>query len=486
MTTRPSLDPVDWDAFRTQATAALNDAVDHMQNRSAQPVWQPTPQSVKDSLTEALPMTPTDPAALSARIAADFLPYSTGNTHPRFFGWVHGAGSPSGLIPEIFAVAMNANLGGRDHVANQVEKQVIQWCVDMFDFPPSAGGLVVSGTSMATLIALKSARDKHAGPNTRGSGVGDSKLVGYASDQSHSCLSQAFDIIGLGQNALRRIPVDADFRMDIAALKAQITKDRTAGLQPFCVIGTAGSVNVGAIDPLSEIAAIAAQEHLWFHVDGAFGALAVLNDGLKPMLSGLEQADSLAFDFHKWMHVNYDAAFILMRDSEDQRQSFSDRPDYLEGAERGLAAGNPWFCEYGPELSRGFRALKIWYQMKEHGLARIGEKIADNCAQAAHLADLVNQHPHLTLLAPVALNIACFRFDPGQLTDAELDALNSEIVVEMQMRGMAVPSTTRLNGRLAIRVNITNHRTQISDMEVLVQDICAIGTELSNPERPPS
>ncbi|NOX73181.1 MAG: cytochrome D ubiquinol oxidase subunit I [Alphaproteobacteria bacterium] len=477
---KPTLDPENWADFRAQSHAALDAAIDHMEGRSGQPVWQPVPENIRKSLQQELPLEGQPRAALCKRIAQDFLPYNVGNTHARFFGWVHGAGTPDGLIPEMFTAAMNANLGGRDHVAIDVEKQVIDWCRQMFSFPESAGGLVVSGTSMATLIALKSAREKHGGLGLRASGLqGGPRLVGYASTQAHSCIARTFDILGLGKDALRAIPVDGDYRMDVAALRAAIERDLADGLQPFCVIGTAGTVNVGSVDPLRELADIAGEFDLWLHVDGAFGALAVLNSRTRDLLEGIERSTSIAFDFHKWMHVNYDAGFVLIRRAEDQRRAFSERPDYLEGAARGLAAGNPWFCEYGPELSRGFRALKIWYHLSRFGTRRIGEKIADNCDQAQALAGMVRRANGLELLAPVALNITCFRAVPDGLDAVALDDLNARIVVALQERGLAAPSTTRLGGKLAIRVNITNHRTQIADLEFLVARVLELAKGLA-------
>ncbi len=479
-----SLDPKDWTTFRKQAHAALDAAITHMEQRADAPVWQAVPNDLRAGLKVPLPADGTPPDALVARIVDDFLPHDVGNTHPRFFGWVHGSGTPEGLLPEIFAAAMNANLGGRDHIANEVERQVIRWCTEMFSFPANAGGLVVSGTSMATLVALKTARDVSSRSDIRQGGVSDAPdLVGYASEQAHGCIAKTFDILGLGRGALRRIACDDDFRLRTDALHEAIRQDRADGRVPFCVIATAGSVNVGAIDPLDEIADIARQEELWFHVDGAFGALAVLDPELAPRLKGITRADSIAFDFHKWMHVNYDAGFILMRDGELQRRAFSDRPDYLQAATRGLAAGNPWFCEYGPELSRGFRALKIWFQIARFGTRRLGRAIARNCAQAKTLASMIETHDRLELMAPVALNIVCFRYRPTDIPESALDRLNAEIVISLHERGIAAPSTTRLNGRLAIRVNLTNHRTRQKDLEILVREVSELGDELARKSR---
>ncbi|NOX40052.1 MAG: cytochrome D ubiquinol oxidase subunit I [Alphaproteobacteria bacterium] len=480
MVKNTSLDPDDWEAFRAELHATLDLAVDHIKSRGDKPVWRPVPDPVRARFDQPLPRSGQELSQVVDRIADDILPYDVGNTHARFFGWVHGAGTPSAMAPAIMAAAMNANLGGRDHVAIEVEKQVIRWCRQMFDFPATAGGLVVSGTSMATLIALKAACVRHGGADLREQGLRNSKrqLVGYASSQAHSCIARSFDILGLGKNALRSIGTDRNFRMDTDELRARIARDLREGFQPFLIVGSAGTVNVGAIDPFDELADMAEELGLWLHVDGAFGALTVLNDALKPALHGIERANSLAFDFHKWMHVDYDAGFVLMREAEDQRRAFSERPDYLAGASRGLAAGNPWFCEYGPELSRGFRALKVWFHMSHFGLRAIGENIAENCALASALGQMVEAEPDLCLMAPVTLNIVCFRFDTDGLSATEMDRLNGDIVIELQERGLAVPSTTRINERLAIRVNITNHRTRLSDLEFLVQNVVAIGRDL--------
>jgi len=342
-------------------------------------------------------------------------------------------------------------------------------------FSDGASGLVVSGTSMATIIALKVARDAALAGETRKSGVGASRLVGYASSQAHNCVARAFDLLGLGTDALRSVPVNGAYEMDVASLTAMIAKDRAAGFMPFLIVGTAGSVNVGSFDDLSALADLAAAQNLWLHVDGAFGAAGVLSDTLRPRLKGIERADSLAFDFHKWLHVNYDAGFVLIRDGAAHLAAFSSRPDYLQAAERGLAAGNPWPVEYGPELSRGFRALKIWAQIKCHGTEALGAMISKNCEQAQLLAGLVTAHPDLSLLAPVASSAVCFRFGDN-------DALNGEIVMQLQESGVAAPSVTTLDGQVAIRVNITNHRTQDADMVLLVKEIVRIGAGLKGIE----
>lgn len=478
-----TLDPQDWDAFRARAHAMLERALDKMETATEGRAWTPVPDDLKRTLEARLPSDGTSADKVDARLSR-LLPHGVGNTHPRFFGWVHGSGTPNGIIAEMVAAAMNANAGGRDHAAIYVERQLVGWVKALFGFPDAASGLVVSGTSAATIIALKVARDRALGAAAREVGLAGAPLVAYASEQAHSCVARALDLLGIGKDALRRIPTGADFRMRPSALRQAISEDRAAGLQPFAIVGSAGTVNTGAIDPLEVLAEISRGEQLWFHVDGAFGACGMLSKTLAPKLAGISAADSLAFDFHKWLHVNYDAGFVLVRDGALHRAAFSDRPDYLKGVERGLAAGNPWPVEYGPELSRGFRALKIWAQLMEHGPDKLGAAISENCEQAKQLAALVDAHPALEQMAPVETSICCFRFKPEVLVD-DVDALNEEIVIRLQESGLAAPSTTRLGGELCIRVNITNHRTRRSDLSLLVDAVVETGGAIAA-EKPSS
>ncbi len=471
-----SLDPADWPSFRALAHRVLNEALDHVQDVRQRPVWTPMSPEVIRRLAEPLPAEGQSTERVSADLADLILPYGVGNTHPRFFGWVHGCGTASGLLPEMMAAAMNANVGGRDHGAVHVERQVLSWCRQLFGFPDGASGLLVSGTSMATLIGLTVARNAAARVDVRLEGVaGAAGLVGYTSAEAHSSVKRAFEILGLGSRALRSIPVDADFHMNVAWLREAIARDRQQGLAPFCVIATAGTVNTGAIDDLDAIADLCAEQGLWLHVDGAFGALAIMSDRLRPRLAGIERADSLAFDFHKWMHVPYDAGCVLVRRGDLQHTAFAMHAHYLAPQQRGLAGGEPWFCDFGPELSRGFRALKVWFALKEHGTRRLGQAIEENCRLAQQLGERVSAHRELELLAPVALNIVCFRFRRAGLAPVDLDRLNTDIVADLQESGLAAPSTTRIGGRTAIRVNITNHRTTSADLAVLIDAVLAIG-----------
>lgn len=470
---RDDLDPQSWPAFRAECHQALDAALDFLECSRERAVWQPLPAGTRDALATPAPAEPAPVAAVREEIEQHILPFSTGNTHPRFFGWVHGAGTASSLLADIYASAMNANLGGREHAAVHVERQVIRWCCDLFSLPESAGGLLVTGTSAATLLALATARNQALGVRARRGGLqqAPTRLVGYTSREVHACATKAFEILGLGSDALRRVPVTAAHTIDLDALDAMIAEDRENGLTPFCVIGCAGTVNAGAMDPLDALAEVCAREKLWFHVDGAFGALAILAPSKRTLLNGLERADSIAFDFHKWMHVQYDAGALVVRDQRLLERSFGMRPDYLMRASRGLAAGEPWFSELGLDLSRGFRALKVWSTWKIHGSEAIGRSIERNCAQAQRLAALVEARNGLELLAPVALNIVCFRCNPGTLDERALNTLNANVVADLQESGIAAPSTTKVGDAVAIRVNLTNHRTRDEDIDLLVDAV---------------
>jgi glutamate/tyrosine decarboxylase-like PLP-dependent enzyme len=473
----PSLDPTDWPEYRRQAHALLDSLLDHIQEADQRPVWQPVPEPIKQRLTQPSPAEPTELSVLRREIAEMILPYGTGNTHPRFWGWVHGTGTAGGMLAEMTAAALNANCGGRDHVAIYLERAVIDWARSWFGLPPTAGGILLSGTSMANLLGLAVARHHRLG-GVRQDGLGGRRLTGYTSAEVHISLAKAFEVLGFGHAALRSVPVDTDYRIDPAALEQAITADRAAGFEPFCVIASAGTVNTGAIDDLTAVAAICRAQGLWFHVDGAFGALAALAPELAPRLAGLEQADSVAFDFHKWLHVPYDAGCLLVRDAALLRATFGGRPHYLVTVDDGLAGGDPWPCDLGFELSRGFRALKVWFTVREHGTARLGEAIARNCVQARALAEAIRTRSRLDLMAPVGLNIVCCRYRAPGLDDEALDRLNAALVTRMQLSGLVVTSTCRLRGRLAIRVCITNHRSQDSDFALLVDTIERTGAAL--------
>jgi len=470
--TNGSLDPQDWNAFRALAHRMLDEAIDGIANVRARPVWQPIPDEVRASVRTDVPRAATDLAEVYREFSEHVAPYATGNVHPGFMGWVHGGGTAVGMVAEMLAASLNANLGGRDHMPIEVERQIVEWMRGLFGFPQGASGIFVTGTSMANLMAVLVARTNALGTLARQHGIGNdgALLTAYASKAAHGCISRAMDIAGFGTDALRKIDVDADHRIDVAALRARIAVDREVGFKPFLVTASAGTVDIGAIDDLKAIAELCREEGIWFHVDGAFGALAIFSPELAPLLDGIALADSIALDFHKWGQVPYDAGFLLVRDGERHRQAFAQPAAYLSREARGLAAGSVWPCDLGPDLSRGFRALKTWFTLKTFGTDRLGEVIARSCALARYLETRVLAEPRLELLAPVNLNIVCFRYRAG-------DAVNREIVADVQVSGIAAPSGTILNGKFAIRAAIVNHRTAESDIDALVAAVIRFGMQ---------
>lgn len=492
---RSPFDPSDWDAFRRLAHEVLDESLDHVQNvadsaRPLPPVWQQVPHTAEALLQAPPPREGQDPASVAGLIRDHVMPYPTGNTHPRFFGWVHGTGSASALLAEMVATAMNANLGGRAHAAVLVERQVIAWWRDLFGLPETASGVMIGGTSMANVVALAVARN-HAetATNVRRDGVRAlaKSLVAYASAEAHSSVAKALSLLGLGEGCLRPVPVDDRHAMRADALTALIEADRAAGLHPFAVIGTVGTVNTGALDPLDALADVCATQGLWLHVDGAFGGMLALSKALKPLIKGIERADSIAFDFHKWMPVPFEAAAVLVRDGAAHHATFATEAPYLTRADRGLAAGQPWLSDYTPELSRGFKALKVWFAMMQHGTEALGARIEDNVADARWLAEAVTAHPDLQALHPLTLNILCLRFNPADrdLPDAALNKLNAEIVVRLHESGVAAPSVSRLDGHTAIRVALVNHRARQEDLQVLLDAVIALGHTILNEETTP-
>jgi glutamate/tyrosine decarboxylase-like PLP-dependent enzyme len=451
----------------------LDDMLDYTANIRERPVWQPIPRSAREAFRQPLPQKPADLASLHRTFMRQILPYSVGNAHPGFMGWVHGGGTPVGMLAEMLAAGLNANLGGRDQIPVDVERQVLAWVRELFRFPDTASGLFVTGTSMANLIAVLVARAGALGIAVRRQGIAAAgrRLVAYTSAAAHSCIAQAMDLSGLGSDALAIVPVNQCFEIDIQALQAAIARDRCAGLTPFFIAATAGTVDVGAIDNLAAVADIAQQEKVWFHVDGAYGALGMLAPDIAPRLAGIERADSIAFDFHKWGQVPYDAGFILVRDGRLHHDTFASPAAYLRRETRGLAAGSPWPCDFGPDLSRGFRALKTWFTIQAYGAAKLGAMISRTCALAQYLQQCIEKEPALELLAPVALNIVCFRY-----RSQHPDQVNRNIVADLQESGIAAPSTTTVNGCLAIRAAIVNHRTGKSDIDALLRAAIAFGS----------
>lgn len=471
-----TLDPRDWSEVRSIGHEMLDEVFTHLEDVRARPPWQKIPDSAKASLNVRAPRAAQSLASVYDEFKMNVEPYALGNRHPRFWGWVIGGGTPVGVLGDMLAASMNTNAGGFEQSSVYVELQVVEWFKEVFGFPPEATGLLVTSGSAANLTGLVVARDA-ALPDAGENGLAglQRKPVVYASAQVHNSVDKAVAILGLGRSSLRKVKTKADFTMDTDDLREMIAADRSSGAMPVCVIGTAGTVSTGAIDDLSAIADICAEEKLWFHVDGAFGAMAALSDELRPLVKGMERADSLAFDLHKWLSVNYDAGCVLVRDADAHMRSFTIPASYLSNLKGGVAAGTTLFADLGIDLSRGFRALKAWMSIKTHGFDMYAKMVEKNVAQARYLASLVEAQKTLELVAPVPLNVVCFRYIGENGSAADLDAVNQRILVSLQEEGIAVPSGVSIDGKFALRVANVNHRSTRADFVALVENVIRLG-----------
>ena len=478
-----TLDPQDWEGMKALAHRMVDDSFEWLQTLRDRPVWKPLSDAVIQHFQTPAPRGPSNPESVYQDFAENIREYPMGTPHPRFWAWYMGNGTVMGAMADFLAAVLNSNLGGGNHISTHVEAQVISWLRDLMGLPADASGLLTSGASMANLMALAVARNSVEGLDIRHDGVAAAPgpLVAYASREVHSCMQKAVETLGMGSKALQLIDTHPDYTIDINALSDQIAADRAAGKVPFCVVANAGTINTGAIDDLPALADLCESENLWFHIDGAIGAIAMLSDKVRIQLAGIERADSVALDLHKWMHIPFEAGAVLVRDSSAHRDTFCVTPEYLAHDEEGggLASGQHWFSEYGLQLTRQFRALKVWMSVKEHGLDRFGRMIDRNVEQAAYLGKLVDAQPLLEMTAPIGLDIVCFRFNPGRRDTESLNALNKAILVELQEGGIAAPSYTTLDGVYCLRAAISNHRSALADFDALVENVVRIGQQLS-------
>ncbi|MBI4912039.1 MAG: amino acid decarboxylase [Acidobacteria bacterium] len=477
-----SLDPEDWTSFRELVRRAADEMMDYLETVRERPAWQRVPSQVQARFEAPPPVEGMEAARVYEEFRESILPFPEGNIHPRFWGWVIGTGTPVGVLAEMLAATMNTPVPGFEQSAYYVERQVMDWLRQLFLMPPEASGILVSGGSAANLIGLAVARNQKAGIDVRTEGLaaaGVAPMRVYASAETHSSVQKAVELLGLGSRSLVLLPVGEDFRLDLGALREAVREDRRRGFRPFCVVGNAGTTNTGAVDDLAILADFCAAEDLWFHVDGAFGATAALSPRLRPLLQGMERADSLAFDLHKWAAMPYEVGGVFVRDAGAHARAFSLHAEYLNSLEAGASGNGTPFADLGLQLSRGFRALKVWMSVKTFGLARMAAILEQNVDQARHLAALVQEHPRLQLLAPAGLNVVAFRYAAPGLREAALDALNARLLLDLQESGFAVPSGTTLRGRFALRVASVNHRSRREDFAALVREVARRGDALA-------
>lgn len=474
------LDPLDWDRLRRLGHRMVNDVFAHLESVRSHRVWTPVPDSVRERLLTPLLENGIGEEAAYSEFLRDVMPYGIGNVHPRFWGWVIGSGNPLGALGDLLAAGMNATASGLAGSPPLVEAQVLDWLRELLGYPVGTSGILLSGGSMANIVGLAVGLNERAGFDVAQEGLARAPRapVLYASSQTHCSVERGVRLLGLGSRGLRKIPVDADFRIDLEALETAIARDRVAGRQPWAIVGNAGTTNTGAFDDLTALADLAARERLWLHVDGAFGAFAALVPELSPLVRGIERADSLAFDVHKWMVAPIEAGGVFVRDADAHRRAFAVAADYLSPMPGGLGQPDIPFSALGPQLTRGFKALKVWLALKAHGVRPYAELVRRNVQQARLLARLIDDTPQLELMAPVPLNVVCFRFHLPGAGDRALDVLNRSLVVRPQEGGVAAPSHTTLHGCFVIRACITNHRTRDEDLELFVREVVRIGTEL--------
>ncbi|MGB0903024.1 pyridoxal phosphate-dependent decarboxylase family protein [Halocynthiibacter sp.] len=466
------LDPEDAEVFRMQAHKMLDACLDQLEKAADRP-WQAPPEDIDQRFD--IQANGRDVGDIVSQIQMDVLPYHGGNTHGRFWGWVQGSGLGSDLIAAMASSVVNANLGGRNHAANHMERAVVDWTRRKMGFPEGASGLLVAGTSQATVISFQAARLRVL-KDLRAQGQGDVRLIAYAGAGVHNATRKALELLGIGADNLRLVPLK-DHKIDAQILAQMVQADRANGAVPFLLVGTAGSVDIGAFDDLNALADVAATERLWLHVDGAFGAWTRIADApYRALTDGIERADSIALDFHKWMYVGYDCGMVLMRDELEHRAAFAARPAYLQGADRGLAGGEPWYTDYGIDLSRGNRALKVWCALEIYGETAFSDAITGNCQLASMMAGEVAKQPMMALGVDVISNICVFTARADLPADIQ-SALNKGIAQNLQESGEAVFSTTDIDGITMLRAAITNHRTRPDD---IIEAVKAVAREAND------
>ena len=467
--------------FRRAGHALVDAVADDLAVLPERAVWEPVPDELRATLLAlALPDGPIGLEELAGLMAGDVLPHAMGNGHPAFFGWVNSPPALAGVLASLAAAAMNPSVVSGDHADVHLERTAVRWLAELVGYPHApGGGLLTSGASTATIVCLAGARGRAcaaAGHDVRGRGLaGGPRLVAYVPSEAHSCVSRALELLGFGRDSIRPVALPGG-RLDADALRGAIAADRAAGLTPALLVGSAGTVNTGAIDPLDRLAEVAAAERLWFHVDGAYGAFGVLDPAIAARYRGMERADSLTLDPHKWLGVPVDAGCVLVRRPEELRDAFSVVPPYLRqdaGAEVGT------FAEYGLEQTRPFRALKTWATIAARGRDGIVDQVARANALARELAALIEQEPWLELATLPQTSIVAFRARPPGCMADQLEAVNRALPEAVQARGRAFVTGTVYEGRETMRACILHPATNKADLATLIAEVLAAAGELT-------
>jgi glutamate/tyrosine decarboxylase-like PLP-dependent enzyme len=490
--------------FRELGHRAIDEIARFLESVDELPVFPGrTPEEVERIFDERLPETGQEPGDVLDAWAERILPAASHNTSPRYFGFVMGSGTAMGILAEALAAAVNMNVGGWKPApsATEIERRTIRWIAEMIGYDPGCGGLFTSGGTMANVTAVLTGLRAKAGYDTKARGLQAEDRPGrhtlYMADhEGHSSVRRVAEMLGLGHEAVRPVPSRDDFTMDVDALERLLDEDAAAGDLPFCVVGQVGSINVGAVDPLDDIARVCEERDLWFHADGACGAVGAILPEKRDLYRGLERADSVTLDPHKWLYVPYECGCLLVRDPESMARAFAMDADYLEGTLPTRYEGLDYY-ELGPQMSRGFRALKVWMTLKHFGVEGYRRLLRRNVACTEHLDDLVRSAPDFEALHEPILYLYSFRYAPADLpppsgreaagrapVDAYLDTLNQRMADEIRESGEAFVMTTGVRGRTVLRLSICSHRTTRDDIDFVFGRLREIGERLDRAHRP--
>ncbi len=486
---------LDWDpararAFADRTTDIWQELLERLPQMPVSGRW--TAKEIHDAIALPVPDAPMPVDVLFAYLRDVVFERSALTGHPRFMAYVSGAGTVPGAAADLLAAGLNANLGGwqLSPAASEIELHLTRWFAkDLFGLPQGSGGLITSGGAMANFVGLKTARDHRAGWDVRAEGLaGHPPLTLYLSEETHVVSDRGADMLGIGTNGVRHIAVDEDYRIRVDELRAAIADDRAAGRVPFAVVASAGTVATGAVDPLDAVADVCAVEGLWMHVDAAYGGPAMLADDLRPAFAGIERADSIGFDPHKWLYTPHSGGCVVVRNMAHLAESFDVHASYTiqekEYTQHGIDLGR-----HGPQFSRGFWALKVWVSLLAHGREAYGRRISHDAALARYLGARVQERPGFELSTPVGLSICCFRYVPpglpeGPDREAYLDRLNERLMTEIQLDGRVYISNAVLGDRFVLRACIVNFRTEADDVDAVLDVAAEIGHDLDETLRP--
>ena len=490
------------DAFRSIGHRAIDLIADYYRDIRTVRVFPPrTASQVAEDFEETLPFEGTKPEEILEAWRLRVLPNATHLGSPRYFGFVNGSGTMMGVLAEALAASVNMNVGAWKPApaATEIERRTVAWLAELIGYPTDCWGHFVSGGTMANFTAILAALRNVAPFDTTDEGLQGEQsgrfLLYMADHEGHSSVIRVADMLNLGRNAVRLVPSREDFTLDVEALEALLDEDVSRGDRPFCVVAQAGSINVGAIDPMEDIARVCQERGLWFHVDGACGAVGAMLPEKRPLFRGMEKADSITLDPHKWLYINYECGCVLVREPEKLRRAFSLTAPYLRGALPSEHTGLD-YLEFGPQMSRGFRALKVWMSLKHYGVQGYRQLLSQNVQAAEHLDELVREAPDFEALHEPIIFIYSFRYVPQDLdavpvqsgrspdaVDLYLDYLNQRIADEIQLSGLAFVMTTKIHERRVLRLSICSHRTTLSDIEQVFGKLRELGEAVDRKER---